>query len=485
MFSSAWGGSAFDFLQPGSRPDVGLGGDPFLSHLEDRTGWWSEIHPWQGVEVQALSNVPVSSKATNGHGSLNASQIACSITRRVHINSRLIFCQGRITTPQWEGTWNREGGSLTLGGEATRVELGLRVMNLVHGLTLQFTAPLWEMARTGRTSVFGAGVRCQAVSWLALQGRIGHRSWREPLDSRLYGETLEASLNLSALTQCYDVRLVLPWRVELEGTHMRANYNETAALDTKLLYHISPMGHSTLDQLGISWRFAWKYRVLLRFTQGGLDAAASGYWGGQRFARLNYAQGGLRSWLVGLQRPFGARGRFLIEGESAKIHGRLRGHIETWPFTSTVIDLLGIRRVGKAELEMRWYRAHAAMESGLGRHLQSRFGLGWYDLWPEAELVSWRPAFLAFGSADRRRDEIQVPRLQLASISLGATLRRGDLRCSLELEQFIPVRTFRRAEHLASQEPTSQGTDPNPDHNGLRRTWPSGTSLKLTISHSI
>src|SRR5881409_562303 len=42
MAGAETGGEVFDLLQPGSRPAVGIGGDPFLSPLEDATGWWSE-----------------------------------------------------------------------------------------------------------------------------------------------------------------------------------------------------------------------------------------------------------------------------------------------------------------------------------------------------------------------------------------------------------------------------------------------------------
>src|SRR5437867_9836073 len=56
------GGEIFDLLQPGSRPAVGVGGDPFLSPLDDATGWWSEFD-WaagRSLRVEGYASQPMS-----------------------------------------------------------------------------------------------------------------------------------------------------------------------------------------------------------------------------------------------------------------------------------------------------------------------------------------------------------------------------------------------------------------------------------------
>jgi hypothetical protein len=186
--------------------------------------------------------------------------------------------------------------------------------------------------------------------------------------------------------------------------------------------------------------------------------------------------------LVAARLPVSGSAAGLLEVESVEASGEARGALETWPFTSTVIDLLGPRWIARGRLAARWERAQASVDISMNRRLRLRGGVGWYDARLAASLYSWRPTFLLFGRSDERFAVLPVNRLQLASVVVGSEARVGDVRVTLGVQQFVPVRVFERENGPAGNTGSGASTRGSPAGRPARHiSWPGGTSIELRL----
>jgi hypothetical protein len=472
---AATGGELFDLLQPGSRPALGLGGDPFLSPLEDATGWWSSV-PFRrapAMTLDAFASSPVTEAAAGG-GALHQRALLWTLTREARIAGVPLALATRVATPQWRGRWGASTGGVTLGGEATRLDLAARVP-IGRAITLQAIAPAFELERDALASSAGVGLRVSPTPALAAQASWTRARAPERFESDLYGEVVRASLNLRTEDWRVDAE-VKPWRAfQLGGSVMRATLSGLEPRHAAPDYELSPAGRAGMEQGNVTWG-AQGERLLARWTREDLDLDAIASWGGQRFARIDRLRGDVESWLVGLERPAGAAGRLLLDGEWSQLRADALGQVETWPFTSTTIDLLGIRRLANASARARWTRWHAGFERR-GKATSLELGAAWVDLWPEASMTSWRPVFLVFGATDERGGALRAYRVQLASLSLGATRTGRSVEVAARVRQFVYAHAFEAAARSQGETPPPSG-----DRSQSRPRWPGGTQAQLTIA---
>jgi hypothetical protein len=172
----------------------------------------------------------------------------------------------------------------------------------------------------------------------------------------------------------------------------------------------------------------------------------------------------------------------LFDYELVHSDGKLRGDVESWPFTPTVIDLLGARRIAKGNMAALWHRAHVGADLAFSPRLKWQMGFGWYDVYPTAVLDSWRPAFLLFGRADEHRDELPFHRLQLIGVSLASQMSLGPLAISFGIQQIIPI----RSEFGETIDPGGDQGGVEAEHvePGEKSMWPNGTTLELYLQRT-
>jgi len=481
-------GEITPWLQPGSRAAPGIGGDPFRSPLMDECGWWSEpgFTPSPLVRVQSVASEPISKRATRGGGSLSFGETSWHLLGATRIGGRPLAFAGRLSSPRWSGRLPAAGGELRFSGERSRVEAGVRVEGVAPGLSAQVVGPLWTEGGGRQTTNLGAGLRYRPRPWLAAQA-----SWRgtrtpEAFSSDLYGQPIAASINLRSEQRRLDARVTLRHRVALEGSIARTGYSPIAPATPAFRYEITPAGSSRMDQASARVEVARGLGALARWTRAGFDAEGEAVWGGERFGRLNYARASLESRLLAFESRGAGGTRWLLDAERARAQGEARVVLETWPFTSTLVDLLGLRRIGRVSAEARWHRLHAAVERPLGVAGRAHLGLAWYDVRPVASIESWRPAFLVFGRADDRVDRLGFHRAQLAALSLGGTWRLGGIEHAIAIEQFVFAKTFRTAPAGAAAPAAPSGHpvgDDGDDPGGGRAGgWPGGTRLEFSLS---
>jgi len=118
----------------------------------------------------------------------------------------------------------------------------------------------------------------------------------------------------------------------------------------------------------------------------------------------------------------------------------LRGHVESWPFTPTWIDLLGLRYNFKSDLDYDF----------------KRFGFeylfdksAWYfksvlcfeRFYPAGETRTWEPAFLVFGVKNLKIYDL--PLIRQDGLYVSFTISKqiyGDLNVSYNFSQYVPLK---------------------------------------------
>jgi hypothetical protein len=426
-------------LQPGSRPSLALGGDPFRSALDDQYGWWPELglsrEPEVGVE--GVWSEPLHSEVANLQRVLTGRWVVDA----PGVGSRLRL-GGEIVAPNWGIRWAGGDGAVRLGGSGVGGIVGARVRELLPGLTVQGVSPSFGALQDVRGPAAGGGVRYRFRRLAVLQASWDRSRSPELLRSDLYGESIEASLNLGSERTRVDAALSLPGRLRLEGSAARSDFQDLKGREIAPVYHLAPRGRSTLAQGSVAWDSPVGWRVLGRYTHRDLDVRGTAAWGGQRFAELSSARVEQESYLVGAEHGSPGGPRWLLDAEMARTDARARLELETWPFTPSTIDLLGLRRIYRTIGEARWHRIHLAFDYPIRRSAHVGLGLAGYDIAPRGSLESWRPVFLVFGATDGQTERLDTRRLQLAALSLGIGMSVGTSQVELAAQQFVFAKAF-------------------------------------------
>ncbi len=476
-------GAVFDLLRPGSHTAVGLGGDPFRSPLLDECGWWAEPGFSRApiARVESYAGQPIAPRFMPGEGDLSTGEMSWRALGATRLAGRPVLLAGLLARPRFRGSFEAANGAMRFVSSGTRADGALRIESVLPGLSVQLAGPLWTDGGERRGTSLGAGLRWQATPSLTAQASWGRSREPEVARSDLYGQPIAASLNLRSERGRFDVRLTpLSW-LALEGSLGRTRYAPLAPRGTAIVYQIEPGGTSRFDQATFRLSPARGVTALARWTRSGFDVNADLSWAGERFGQMNVARAESRSTLIGLQRVGRGGARVLLDVERVEANGRARVAVESWPFTPTLLDLLGLRWTGKAWAEARWTRLHAGGERALGRKARGRVGLGWYDIAPEARFESWRPMFLVFGRTDYREGRLDAHRVQLGAASLGFERPLGGLELALGVEQFVFAKAFETRRAAVPGAPSAGGA-PGVARDEPANGWPGGTQIEFALS---
>lgn len=475
-------GDVADLLQPGSRAALGLGGDPFLSPLADESGWWSQAGLASGRMrgMSAELSAPIAMRRGNV-GALNSSRFGALVVEEWRAPGSTVRFSGMLRDPHWHAGVSTSSGDLAVRGGASTLVGGLRAERGSGGIVLQATGPLWSETNATRHEAWGVGARLRRKSLGAAQISWTREETPDVLRSDLYGEPIAASLNLAAERLSADAAIRAWGWLSVEGTFARSRFLPLGKRGREPEYDIEPVANGTDYEAALRTGPVGEWTLLARRTARDLDLSGDASWGGQRFGRLNKGRFEQQSWLVALDRRT-ARSRLLAEYESAAMQAAGRVTVESWPFTSTLVDLLGYRRFFQLQGSMSWGRLHIGAERELSPAWRVRAGANGFDLFPEARLISWQPTFLVFGVSDLREEVLDTRRLQLAAASVGATWRSGMLEAALDLRQFVFAKRFLATRGPAGNANGSSGGGAAQASGPSRTRWPGGTALAASIT---
>jgi hypothetical protein len=189
--------------------------------------------------------------------------------------------------------------------------------------------------------------------------------------------------------------------------------------------------------------------------------------GDYRYAKATACRLTTQGLFASIGRRLSGRGsRLLAEVERLDWVGYGRGHVEFWPFTSGLLDLLGLRRYFVANTEGRLWRVHVGGAGPIGGRWNYAGGINLMDLWPSADVRHWRPVFLGFGVEDERFHKLGVSRVTAGMISASIGYSLSYWQVEYSLSQIVPLRV---RQHDEPDSPDPSGS-PRQDAGGIRGT---------------
>ena len=477
---SAHAGDIVDLLQPGSRTAIALGGDPFASPLDPGSGLWPDVDLFRSPSLRfdAAASDPLTGAGSGAAGALSGSTAASRLAMPLMMAGRAWALTAELASPRWSGSWSGPAGSVSLGGPESRMALEAFAPAALPGLSLQARLPLGNTDGEPGASRSGAAIRYRRAAF-SLQGHWNLQRRPEPFRTDLYDQHISAPLNLRSERFGLDGRIGPSAYWTAEGSFARVHDRSLDAVDGAAGYRLAPGGAGRVSQASLSFGPAAK-RVLARWTERTRDLNGKAYLDGDLFARLNYGRIWTRSWLVAAQLGTAASTGGVLEFELAQASLNARGEVETWPFTSGLVALLGARRVGYASAAAQWIRWHAGMECHPRSWLGVSAGVNAYDIRPEGTLESWQPVLFVFGRTDDQVDQLTIDRAQLGAVSLGGRLAMGRAEASFGIRQFVAARIQRHRSSgssagVGSPEP-AQAINPSPAR------WPGGTLADCSVT---
>jgi hypothetical protein len=130
---------------------------------------------------------------------------------------------------------------------------------------------------------------------------------------------------------------------------------------------------------------------------------------------------------------------FSSEVEFIKISVEGRGHIETWPFTPTLIDLLGQRLYFRLNGEAKVFRLGFEYHGSLFSFLSSKSDLDYLSIQPSGEAITWNPVFLVFGIRNLKEYLLSYERINSLFLKITFSRKFKNLSFGYYFSQFIPI----------------------------------------------
>ncbi len=438
---SASEGSTWDLLQPGSRPSIGMGGDPFQSVFDDNTGWWGRF---AGTDRRQFTmggflGEPVSKSVTDSRGSASRRQLSWAYSEQISWGDQPIRSTGRFLRPGITGSVELESFALDFEEDLSRIDLAVRIPDLAERLTLQASGPVWLGEDIPPLAAGRFGFRFRFLPQVELQGDWGHDALPQDFSFRVEQDVSSTSVNLWRESVHLGTRVTAPFGFRISGFITQRSYGTIRDINKDFTYQLEPDGDAESQEFDILWRRDSGLALLTRWTRNELNAEGEAHWGGQRFGLLSYAEGVVESFLLGIEWRFESGGRIVADYEDVSAAGRVRLRVEFWPFTPTTVDLLGPRRTFKGTASAEWSRYHIGAEKSFGRKWSGELGLNGYDIAPQGRLESWRPSFLVFGAADKQTEVLSLSRIRLGILSAGISADIGKLKAAVQLQQVVFV----------------------------------------------
>ncbi len=295
---------------------------------------------------------------------------------------------------------------------------------------------------------------------------IGYKQNQPVLFSDLAWHDNHAELEILSKRETYQGSLIIDQLGKFDsGVHVKQTTWERQE-DRGSIPTIEPWGddflaHGYLGYRWEEWKFALGYRMF------NLDMQAYGIKEPYPYAKFTALEFETDSWFISAKRTSeDLSGYNIFEFERLIWSGYSRGHVEFWPFTSGLVDLLGLRRYFIAETSGSVYRFHAGIEHQLSDQFRFIGGLNILDIYPDLKIKHWRPYYLVFGKDDEQFHKLDVSRVIPGIISLSVTWKPASYRVQYSFIQAFPIKTWREKE--APKEPQTETTDKeeNPVYGG-------------------
>ena len=473
LLVSSWAGPAraeltgalLDALQIGSRADLGLGGDPFLSVCLAETGGW-QVPGGRAVRFSMHQQAPITQRLSGRRGELVSHESRLSLREGYDFQTWRLHGELSVGRRLRDHLLVDEKSELRVEEEGTLAAARLEARVFRPDLRARIEIPFGQAGERCGRAPFVCGVLGAFGQRFWLSGEWRSAGYEVPFDTTVEEEFVHASLNSreTALRSAARARL---WHgLSLEASYHEERFRQDAGLTGEFHDEFLPAARAYLRQVSLEWRrLASRCDLLVRHTDFDLQASAEGYWGGQRYLRLTRGRGEIDDWLAAAQVHLG-RTRVLADFETSDFACSGRADVEGWRFDLS--DFLAGKKVlqGGGDGVSRRLRLAAETSRSWGR---LRGGVTWYEIRPRLEAESWIK--VVFIREDYERWTLASDRYSLAAVSLGAEWVWADVSFQVGLHQFVHFDDHRRA------------SIPGPENPDARPAtgWYGGTFLDVVL----
>jgi hypothetical protein len=145
------------------------------------------------------------------------------------------------------------------------------------------------------------------------------------------------------------------------------------------------------------------------------------------------------------------------------------GEFEFWPFTPTIVDLLGLERRAVADAGIDVLSVGSRLSHVLSSGGRLEFGLDLHHIVCDGTLESWEPYLLGFGKRNIIIDRLAVKSVQLADLGLEAAIPlSGGLRVTCGVAQVVPIAVQERVVEPGAPPGEPGGRGPETVWGGFR-----------------
>lgn len=202
------------------------------------------------------------------------------------------------------------------------------------------------------------------------------------------------------------------------------------------------------------------------------------FWGGQRYGRLNALRGDGEDLVWSLRWRQSNDMIVLLQTKARRMSAFGRGRVESWPFTETAIDLLGLRQIATAELDLSILSFGIGIDWSPGSH---DFGLGFahHAIALDGFLETWVPGPLGIGRSQFVHRDTDIDRIGVDEIRFRSSRRFGRYELFWDLRQIVAMNFH--------APPSSPGDDPHEDRpptSPSARGWWGGLFLATALQVS-
>lgn len=291
------------------------------------------------------------------------------------------------------------------------------------------------------------------------------------IKSDYLGESFEIPLSFARHTDFIGIKAPLfNNRLGIKCNYKNSYYTDSFLTENQFKFHPSFLFQSFQASISlgltknIAAEFIWNHSNLS--GEGRLFYQNVSFSKITELSIMNFGPGARLTFIKNKNREFS------LEAEKINFNSKISGHIEFWPFTPTLVDLLGYRRYFLGYGDIEGYRWGIINQAPFFFNIKTIFKCHFIDIFTDGEFSSWQPIWLVFGKTDEQTAVLSCYRIQTLLAELSLLYRYRSWEYTFKAEQIIPIKIYKK-----SGIPTQPGY---PEGKGASKSS-GGISLKLSL----
>jgi predicted metal-binding transcription factor (methanogenesis marker protein 9) len=271
----------------------------------------------------------------------------------------------------------------------------------------------------------------------------------------------------------------------LSGMQFSLSCQNTSLKENRRLFRqsdffLSPGGDVFTFCSRLNLRLSPVFQIHFGRKKNHLESRGDFYYLNQKFAKTTSVEMTREGTFGGVSFDVKQRHFFSTQVEVIEISGEGKGHIETWPFTSTLEDLLGQRFYFRLNGEAQILRLGLEYHSPRFRllSLNTRGSIDYLSVRPSGKAATWNPIFLVFGIKNLKTYSLKYQRIDGVILRLGFSRTFKHLSFCCNLLQFVPV-------HTKTKKTGEERPNENAPANFIQKSSRGGTTCLFSVSYQL